>query len=126
MLVNLTSHPIHLYAPDAPDQAAPEELDRHLVATIPPSGRTARLATQDLGPKDHVTVDGVTIPVHTITHGGPGELPDPQPGVYYIVSRATCGRRPTSPHPAAAHPWRSSASTSNSSADHSRDGLTPP
>lgn len=71
MFVNLTPHEIKLFAPDG------VTLDR----VIPPSGKVARLDKRD---GESFTVNGV---VFKRPHfGDPMDLPDPQDGVFLIVS----------------------------------------
>lgn len=51
-LINLTPHPIRIYRPDAPDTV--EKVTDHLMCTIEPSGKTARVAENDLGTVEEV------------------------------------------------------------------------
>lgn len=71
-LVNLTPHPINLYGPEP----------GHVLATIPPSGTVARLATIDLGTNE--TAAGQ--PYELVEYGHAHDLPQPAPGVHYVVS----------------------------------------
>lgn len=84
-VVNLTPHEIVLM-PEGPDGPT---------VTIPPSGRVARCDTlqTQLGT---VIVDGVSVPVNQTQFGAVDDLPDPQPGVIYVVSELV----------AHAMPWR--------------------
>ena len=72
-LVNLTPHPITLIAPTG------ERL------TVPPSGVVARVAErmESLG---EVMVDGVSLPLVKRSFGELEGLPEPEPGVLYVVS----------------------------------------
>jgi len=69
-LVNLTPHPIHLYR-GRPVEKGPDE-------TIPPSGKVARVATIPLGTDGH----GFEL----VEYGYVDDLPQPAPGVWYVVS----------------------------------------
>lgn len=83
MIVNLTPHPIHIYAPDAPDVVGPEHKPLY---TIPPSGTYARIATTRT-PSGTITVgDGLEVPLVVTVHGKVVDLPAPQPGIFYVVS----------------------------------------
>lgn len=75
-LVNLTPHPLTIYVGD------------QVVINQQPDGPMARCVEtrQDAGT---VTVDGHEIPVSVVGFGAVAGLPDPQPGVLYVVSRAT-------------------------------------
>lgn len=85
-LVNLTKHPITLFADDG----------QTVVAEIPPSGVEARVSTRAeiLG---WVEVDGFYIPLVRTEFGPVEGLPEPADGVVYIVStlvaRAVAGER---------------------------------
>lgn len=77
-LVNLTPHPLRFFANGSE------------VATIPPSGQTARIATSAAPDGDGtVAVDGVTIPVAGVGYGELAGLPEPQDDVYYVVPLLT-------------------------------------
>lgn len=71
-VVNLTPHPIVLHADGA-------------TITIPPSGVVCR-AAERVETVGAIEVDGATIPVRRIEYGAPEGLPEPQPGVIYVVS----------------------------------------
>lgn len=75
-LINLTPHPVRIYVGDT------------VVVDQRPDGPMARCAEtrQDAGT---VTVNGHEIPVSVVGFGEVENLPDPQPGVLYVVSRAT-------------------------------------
>lgn len=68
--INLTPHNIDVYNDKG-----------EKIKTYPKSGKVARI-------QDDVTIKGEIdgVPVGTITYGKPIDLPDPQEGVYYIVS----------------------------------------
>jgi hypothetical protein len=72
-LVNLTPHSITLISPTG----------EHV--TVPPSGVVARVAErmESLG---EVMVDGVVVPVVKRSFGELDGLPEPEPGVLYVVS----------------------------------------
>src|SRR5690606_40778208 len=85
MIVNLTPHPIHLYAPDTPDVVGPEHKPLY---TIPPCGAYARITTTRT-PSGTITVGGwLEVPLVETTYGKIVDLPDPEPGVLYLVSLA--------------------------------------
>lgn len=84
-VINLTPHPIHLYAPGIADGATDAALRAAMVATIPASGRTARLASTSLGRVTTVEIGGATIHVEGVRYGKLGSLPEPQPGTWYVV-----------------------------------------
>lgn len=74
-LVNLTPHPIRIYGPGADDSMPPE-------VVIEPSGSVARIGCDELGAgmsmagNSHIVVE----------YGRIEGLPDPRPGVDYVVS----------------------------------------
>lgn len=84
MIVNLTPHPIHIYAPDTPDVVGPEHKPLY---TIQPSGTYARITTTRT-PSGTITVGGWEVPLVETTYGSVVDLPDPKPGVLYLVSLA--------------------------------------
>lgn len=86
MIVNLTPHAINIYSQDTPQVASEAELAAGLIATIPPSGQVARLATADLGNDPTVDVDGVPIDVGLVQYGTLDGLPKRQEGVWFVVS----------------------------------------
>ena len=71
---NLTPHAIHVLGEDS-----------QVVLTLPASGVVARAATSRscVGAVD---VDGVAVPVNATSFGDVTGLPDPQPGVAFVVS----------------------------------------
>lgn len=73
-LVNLTPYTINIVT----DDGAP-------IMSIPPTGQVARIPTkiENLG---EVEIDGKMIPVTKTVYGEMEGLPDPVPGVTYIVS----------------------------------------
>lgn len=75
MIVNLTPHPIRLYANDREDGS--DDLDAGLLEVLPPGGTPARLATIDLG-----MCDGVEL----VEFGHAHDLPPARDGVRYVVS----------------------------------------
>ena len=74
-LVNLTPHSITIWDGD------------EVVVDVEPSGSMAR-CTEDRRPGDPITVDGHEIPINSVGFGEVVGLPDPVPGVGYVVSRA--------------------------------------
>lgn len=75
MILNLTPHPIRLYAHDREDGS--DDLDAGLVETIPPEPIPARLATIELGGGVHFEL---------VEFGHAQNLPPKRDGVQYIVS----------------------------------------
>lgn len=74
-LINLTPHPVTIYIGD------------EVVISQQPDGPTARcVETRTAG--EPVTVNGHEIPVSAVGFGQVTGLPDPQPGVLYVMSRA--------------------------------------
>ena len=72
-LVNLTPHPITLISPDGEQ------------VMVPPSGTVARVAErmESLG---EIVVEGVVVPVVKRSFGEVDGVPEPEPGVLYVVS----------------------------------------
>jgi hypothetical protein len=70
---NLTPHPVTVVVGDRN-------------AVIPPDGVVARAAVTETD-AGTVTIAGLVVPVVVETLGPPVDLPDPEPGVYLIVSR---------------------------------------
>lgn len=81
-IVNLTPHPIHIYAPDAPDIVTDEHAPIH---TIPASGQVARIATTRTQ-AGTVPLAGLEIPLGEATYGAVEGIPDPRPGTLWLVS----------------------------------------
>lgn len=74
-LVNLTPHPVTIYSGE------------QIVIQQQPDGPVARcVETRTIAAP--VTLNGHTIPVSVVGFGQVDGLPDPQPGVLYVVSRA--------------------------------------
>lgn len=71
-VVNLTPHPLTLVGNNG-------------TLNVPASGQIARLAVTRQ-PLAAITVDGVELSVNRPTLGDVTGLPDPQPGVVYVVS----------------------------------------
>lgn len=82
-IVNLTPHPIHVYAPDMPDTVTGEHRP---ILTIPPSGAVARIETTRSAATCTVTVDGVPVPVSVSAYGYITGLPEMRPGVWLLVA----------------------------------------
>ncbi|HDI51833.1 MAG TPA: hypothetical protein ENF45_04315 [Bacteroidetes bacterium] len=72
--VNLTPHDINIY-----------DSNNNLVATIPRSGKVARV-TMEQKTVGYIDVNGHKIPVKKTIYGEIENLPDPQPNTIYIVS----------------------------------------
>jgi hypothetical protein len=70
-LINLTPHEVVVY----------DQTGQNIVLRIPPSGKVARVSvsTETVG-----EINGVA--VRKTTYGDIQDLPDPQPGVIYVVS----------------------------------------
>jgi hypothetical protein len=75
VILNLTPHPIRLYAPEREDGS--DDLDAHLRQVIEPEETPARLATIELG-------GGMAFEM--VEYGHATGLPPQRPGVQYIVS----------------------------------------
>jgi hypothetical protein len=69
--INLTAHEIVIY----------DEEGKNIILRIPPSGKIARVATDSriVGKVDN-------IPIRKTVYGEIIDLPDPKPGVVYLVS----------------------------------------
>ncbi|HEY8393602.1 MAG TPA: hypothetical protein VIK92_02235 [Thermaerobacter sp.] len=85
MIVNLTPHPIHVYAPDTPDVVGPEHKP---LCTIPPCGTYARITTTRTLSGTIAVGGWLEVPLVDTTYGEVEGLPDPEPGVFYLVSLA--------------------------------------
>lgn len=82
-IVNLTPHAVNIVG------------DNDSIAiTIPASGNVAR-CSQTISIVGSVTLGSVAIPISSSTYGEVVDLPDPQDGVYYIVSRLVMSACPT-------------------------------
>lgn len=79
MILNLTPHPIRLYAPDRPDGV--DDLDPGLLRIIDPERTPARLGMVPLTSEHR---DG--IPVELVEYGHAQDLPPRVDGVSYVVS----------------------------------------
>jgi len=91
MLVNKTPHPIHIYSQDTPRTGAtPEQLAAGLLATIAPDGPPARLGMIELGTWHYEDVwagdRSIGVGIEGVEYTRVNDLPEPQPGVRYIVS----------------------------------------
>ena len=74
-IVNLTPHAVNIVGDD-----------NSVVTTIPASGNVAR-CSQTIDVIGSITVNSVAITISSSSYGEVVDLPDPQAGVYYIVSR---------------------------------------
>lgn len=86
-IVNLTPHPVHIFAADCPDRIAPGSYAP--IAVIPPAGDLppARLGAEWLGrAAGGLTVDGTNIPVDIIKHTTSTVLPEKCDGIWFLVS----------------------------------------
>lgn len=79
MIVNLTPHPIRIYAPDRPDGI--DDLEPSLRYVIEPEQKPARLGVIPLS-----TEYREGIPVELVQYGHAQGLPRRRAGVSYIVS----------------------------------------
>ena len=86
VLVNATPHPCTFF--DANGQA---------VGSVPPSGITPRLGTEDMGPAGGVDVAGHVIGVVGVRYSDLVGLPEPVDGTYYIVPLLVALARPDRP-----------------------------
>lgn len=71
-IVNLTPHALTLVTPSG-------------AVTIPPSGTVARVA-EEVVPAGTISIEGAEIPLVVKRFGEVVGLPEPEPGVLYIVS----------------------------------------
>jgi hypothetical protein len=76
VILNLTPHPIRLYADEREDGV--DELPPHLREVLPPEATPARLAMVELGTQ----ADGIEL----VEYGHARDLPPQQEGVRYVVS----------------------------------------
>ncbi|WP_147269080.1 hypothetical protein [Sphaerisporangium album] len=81
-IVNLTTHPIHLYPPSAPDTVTGADTP---LRSIPPSGTVARLAVTP-GEAATVHVAGLDVPLQSSVYGAAQHVPDPEPGTLYLIA----------------------------------------
>ena len=72
-MINLTPHPITIH-------------DGDNAVTIPPSGTVARVATSSIEMYRLPVEPGVSPVLQMTTFGQVVDLPEPQDGVYYVVS----------------------------------------
>lgn len=86
-LVNLTPHTLRIYSVDTPDQI--DDLSTGLLTTMEPSGRVARVAENDLGTTEHVSHDGILVPIELIEWSSVYGLPKREEGVYLVVPLVT-------------------------------------
>ena len=84
MILNLTPHPIRIYADDRPDGI--DDLEPGLRLVIEPEDTPARLTMVQVGSLRTEHRDG--IPVETIEYGHAYGLPDPHDGISFVVSLA--------------------------------------
>lgn len=82
MILNLTPHPIRIYALDRPDGL--DDLDLGLLQTIAPEPKAARLGMIPLTTEYR---DG--IPVELVEYGHAEDIPRATDGVSVVVSLAT-------------------------------------
>ena len=74
-IINLTPHAVNIVGDD-----------NSVVITIEASGNVAR-CSQTIDIVGDITVNSVSIPISSSSYGEVVDLPAPQVGVYYIVSR---------------------------------------
>ena len=74
-IINLTPHAVNVIGND-----------NSVAITIPASGNVAR-CSQTIDIIGNITLDSVDIPISSSSYGEVVDLPAPQVGVYYIVSR---------------------------------------
>lgn len=82
MILNLTPHPVRLYAADRPDGI--DDLEPGLRLVIEPEDTPARLTMVPVGGLRREVRYG--IPIETIEYGHAYGLPDPHDGISYVVS----------------------------------------
>lgn len=74
-VINLTPHAVNIVGDD-----------NSIAITIDASGNVAR-CSQSISIIGSVTINSVAIPISSSSYGEVVDLPDPQDGIYYIVSR---------------------------------------
>jgi hypothetical protein len=86
VIVNLTPHPLHLYAPDTPDRIAAGDV--RPLHVLPPSRehQPARLGHQVIGEEHLDEIIPVVRVAFGLHDGQVTDLPDPRIGVWYVVS----------------------------------------
>jgi len=80
-LINLTPHAVTLWREQDP------------ALTIPPDGRFARL-DEEWVPGCPLLVGDVEVPIAAVTYRGVEDLPEPQAGVAFVVSRVLAAAVP--------------------------------
>jgi hypothetical protein len=85
-LVNLTPHPIHVYADADPNQI--DDATATVIFTISPATKPARIAMIDLGQDRNAydEVSGLSTWVEWVQFGQCHDLPAPEQGTTFIVS----------------------------------------
>ncbi|MGC4885732.1 hypothetical protein [Micromonospora sp. DT227] len=85
-IINLTPHPVRIFAGDTPDRIEPGSVTPLRVVPVSKEHRPARLGQHVIGP-DHLDLD---VPVERVAYGAAHHdvppLPPPFPGTYYLVS----------------------------------------
>jgi hypothetical protein len=81
-LVNLTPHPIRVVAPNG-----------EAVAELPVAGPPARCA-ELVREESRLEVNGHAVPVLRLAHGEVLDLPEPESGTWYVVSRVVADALP--------------------------------
>lgn len=74
-IINLTPHSVNIIGND-----------NSVAITIEASGNVAR-CSQTIDIVGALTLDSVDIPISSSSYGEVVDLPDPQDGIYYVVSR---------------------------------------
>jgi hypothetical protein len=86
VIVNLTPHPLHIYAPDTPDRITAGSVTPLRVLPPSPSHQPARLGHQVIG-EQRIDDD---LPVALVAfgrrEGRVSDLPEPRKGTWYVVS----------------------------------------
>lgn len=92
MLINLTPHPIRIYHPNVPDRIQVDG-EHEPLCTIEPSGRIARVSTDELSSGAVAQHSGLPIPLQYVDYGSVYGLPPfdgsadgETPRTYHLVS----------------------------------------
>lgn len=84
-VINLTPHEINIHV-----ELGSAHLSRTL--TLDPSGIVPRVGVS-VRPIGYVMIEGVEVPVTATAYGAVSDLPEPEPGTFYVVSRVVAEAR---------------------------------
>lgn len=77
---------MHIYPADCPDRIAPGDVEPIAVIPAAPASMRAPLDKTRVGELPPVAFGDTRIPVNVIQHHGSSNLPDPQPGLWFVVA----------------------------------------